>query len=168
MVLLLGVVALFQPPAEILRWFLAASGYICFFTAVPVLLFRRIAPSRATPFKLRVAVLAVIAASMVLPDLLYYVVTQPEVLDLSLAPRHLIGPLRPLAEWGLVEGHGWLVPVFVIGATGLMACLALVQMGVRASQPPAGVEPRTTIAAQNVPGTNAVAGAAGAEPPGVS
>ena len=166
--LLLGAVALFRPPAEWLRWLLAASGYICFFTAVPAFVFRRLAPARATPFKVRVAVLGVVAAAMVLPDLVHYVIWRPEVLDLALAPRHLVSPVRTLAEWQLVERRGWFALPFAIAATGLFACLALVQMGARAARQPLEIEaPRAAQAAGELPATDAGAGAAGAKPPGV-
>jgi hypothetical protein len=162
MALLTGTVALFSPPAEVFRWFLAACGYVCFFTAVPVLLFRRFAPARATPFKLRVAVLSALAAAMVLPDLVYYVIWRPEVLDLRLAPRHLISPLRTLGEWQRIERLGWSIAPFLIGTTGLLACLALVQMGARAARRPVALGARAAAPEAGALPT------AGVEPPGAS
>jgi hypothetical protein len=133
MVLLIGAVTLFKPAADRLRWLLAACGYICFFTGIPALAFRVLTPRRVTPLRLRVSVLIMVAVAMAVPDILHYVLWRPDILDVSYAARHLVNPFRTLANWRIVEAKGWLAMPFVIGLAGLMAQLALVRLGARAS-----------------------------------
>jgi len=130
-----------HPPAAGLRRILAACGYICFFTAVPVVVFRRVAPSRISPFKLRAAVLCAVAAALVLPDILHYLIFRPDVLDLSYSARHLINPFRTLAHWAEVEARGWTVMPLVIGVTGLLAYIRLFILGARATAQAAFADP---------------------------
>lgn len=131
MMILLAVASLFRPDPTRLRWFVAMCGYICFFTGVPAFLYRRMRPASDAALKLRVAVLLLLPLSMILPDLLYYVFGQPAVLDLSYGRRHLVNPMRTLANWSLVESNGWSVVPFVMGLTGLVAYLGLMLLGTR-------------------------------------
>ena len=147
MVFLVVVVALFRPDTDQLRWLLAACGYICFFTGVPVLLYRTLLPGGATPLRLRVSVLVMVAASMALPDLLYYLVMQPEVLDVSYAARHLINPFRTLDNWRVVEAKGWFLMPLAIGLTGVIAQLILIRMGDRATGQLVSIDPNRPVPA---------------------
>ena len=61
--------------------------------------FRLLRPARAASLQLRVAVLLLLPLSMLLPDVIYYVLWQPDVLDLSYSARHLVNPFRTLANW---------------------------------------------------------------------
>jgi hypothetical protein len=131
MVMLAAALSVFRPGAADLRWLLGACGYILCFTGVPVLLFTRLAPSSATPLRLRVTVLLTLAAATVVPDVLYYVIVRPELLDLEFAPRHLINPFRTLANWELVEARHWLAAPFLLGGFGLLAYGALMRLGSR-------------------------------------
>ncbi len=60
-------------------------GYICFFTGVPTLVIP-LREARIRPLlRLRVAILLlVLSLALLLPDIIYYVLWQPEVLELQL------------------------------------------------------------------------------------
>jgi len=79
--------------------------------------------------KLRVIILLLVPISMLLPDVIHYVVWRPEILDLSYSARHLINPLRTLANWSLVEMRQWTLVPFVLGMTGVVSYGALIVMG---------------------------------------
>jgi hypothetical protein len=131
MVVLLLVAWRMDPDPANLRWFLALCGYICFFTGVPTIVFRSAKPAGAASLQLRVAALLLLPLSMLLPDIVYYAVKQPEVLDLSFGARHLINPIRTLANWSFVESwHSYSFPFF-LGVIGLLCYLALIFLGAR-------------------------------------
>jgi hypothetical protein len=102
----------------------------------------RIWPRHATPLKLRVSVLLLVAAVMVVPDILYYVIVRPETLDLTYSGRHLLNPFRTFSNWDVVETNGWYPIPFLIGVTGLLACLALNRLGARATEEPVPADPQ--------------------------
>jgi hypothetical protein len=108
--------------------FVIACGYICFFTGVPVLLFRAIRPHEAASFRLRIAVLVLLAISMVVPDLLAYMLWQPEGLDLSFSLRHLVNPFRAIANVGSMT-DSYKALAGLIGITGVLAYVVLVRIG---------------------------------------
>jgi hypothetical protein len=116
-----------------LRWLLAICAYICFFCAVPVFVARALWPTTRAAVKLRVAILVLLAISMIVPDVLYYMIWQPEVLDLEYSARHLINPLRTLANWHVVERHQWFSFPATLGLAGLVASLGLIVLGRRAT-----------------------------------
>jgi hypothetical protein len=134
MVLLALAWAAFDPPGLEWRRLLAMCGYICFFTGVPVLAFRYIAPAGVTTMRLRVAVLCTVAATMVLPDVLHYIILRPDTLDLSYASRHLVNPWRTIAAWPHVEANGWTTVPGLMGLAGLLAYVQMIRIGARASQ----------------------------------
>jgi hypothetical protein len=142
MTLLIAAVWVLAPSASTGGWVAAACGYICFFTGIPVLAFRLIAPGRVTPLRLRVTVLVAVASSLVLPDFIHYLVWQRDILDVAFSFRHLVNPFRTLADWRVVESRGWLAMPFAIGLTGVVAWLVLIQMGARADGPSERVDPR--------------------------
>jgi hypothetical protein len=114
-------------------WLMAVCGYICFFTGVPTAVFRWLRPT-ARSFHLRVAVLVFLAASMLLPDILYYVILRPESFDFDFARRHLSNPVRALANWPDVAYGGWFAEPVVMGVLGLLSYVALIVMGRRANE----------------------------------
>jgi hypothetical protein len=131
-----------------LRALVASYGYLCFFVAVPTLAFRVVFPKYATPLRLRVAILVSLAAAMALPDLLYYLILQPETLSLRFSFRHLLSPLQTLSSWDVVEANGWVAYPFSVGVMGLVALLALVPMGTRRAAEDASINrPRPAPAA---------------------
>lgn len=152
MALVLLTAWLLEPTPTQVRWLLAMFGYICFFTGVPAVIFQIVRPARAGSLHLRIAVLLLLPASMLLPDLIHYVLWRPEVLNMSFAPRHLVNPFRTLGNWRLVEAQGWLQAPAVFGVAGLFAYSALIQLGRAAVQ-----------SARNDPQQAAVAGEPGAD-----
>lgn len=134
------------------RLTLASYGYLCFFVAVPTLAFRALLPKYATPLRLRVTILVVLALATALPDLLYYIVSQPDVLDLHYSARHLMSPFRTLANWRTVEQNGWASVPFAIGATGLVALIVLVHTGTRQAAQDASINPHRPAPAAGEPG----------------
>jgi hypothetical protein len=147
MALLVAVAALFSPPAAVLRWTLAMCGCICFFTGVPTLFFRLAKPAADAALQARVVILALLVAAVVLPDVVYYVVWQPAAFDLNFARRHLINPVRTLANWGIVEKLHWSSAPFFMGAAGVAAYVALITLGRRMTAHDAPLDsPRSPIA----------------------
>ena len=114
-------------------WVVAACGYICFFTGVPAVLLRWARP-RAHAFYVRIAILVLLSASMVLPDVIYYVFAQPEFFSLAYSGRHLFNPLRTIADWRLVEMRGLYLMPTIIGAIGLLTYGRLMLMNRRTSR----------------------------------
>jgi hypothetical protein len=150
--LLLWAAWLFQPDWTQVRWLLAICGYICFFAAVPVTLFRFVRPAAAAAVKLRVALLVLVAISGVLPDVVHYVLWQPEVLDLEFSARHLVNPFRTLSNWRNVETLGWQLIPALMGFTGVIAAVALIRIGRRMTGELAALEPHRSAASAGEPG----------------
>jgi hypothetical protein len=150
MALLLVAAAIFEPGVHALQWFMAICGYICFFTGVPTAIYRTIRPRRAASLKFRVAVLMLLpfAMSLVLPDLLYYVLWQPEVLDLRFSARHLFNPIRTLANWNAVEMNGWTGVPLLLGLTGLLSYGVLIYVGKTVREEVEPADPRPATAAE--------------------
>lgn len=137
-------------------WLLAICGYICFFTGVPAVAFRFLEPDHSGSLYLRVTVLVLLPASMLLPDIIHYVLWRPDVLSLNYSARHLINPIRTLANWQFVERQSWFLPPIVMGLTGLVAYFGLIRMGARMTAREAAIERRTPAA---VPGEQSSADA---------
>ena len=123
------------------RNLMAACGYICFFTGAPVVLFWWFAPAKVTSFRLRVAVLCVVAAALVVPDVINYVIYQPETLDIRFSFRHLINPFMTLDQWDKVEQYGWAPVPFTLGLVGLLAYAELARQGWRTTARAMRLEP---------------------------
>jgi hypothetical protein len=130
MVLLLLVALLLRPKGDVLRWLLALCGYICVFTGIPAVAFRFKRPERVASFRVRVAILVTFSMSLVLPDILYYVLWQPTVLELRFAGRHLLNPIRTLANWDIVETYNSFAIPAMLGLSGVFAYLMLMHLGV--------------------------------------
>jgi len=111
-------------------WVVAACGYICFFTGVPAVLLRAARP-RVDVFYVRVMILVLLSASLVLPDVLYYVVAQPEVFSLEYSARHLLNPLRTIANWPTVEMRGLYFVPAIVGVLGVLSYAMLMVMNRR-------------------------------------
>ena len=124
-----------------LRWLLTMCGYICFFTGVPTLAFRSLRPARDATLHLRVAVLLLLACSTLLPDIIHYLLWQPDVLNLSFSSRHLLNPFRTLANWTQVEARAWFEIPVAMGLAGFFSYLALIQMGARTIEEPISIDP---------------------------
>jgi hypothetical protein len=153
MALLMATARLFNPPKSTLRWILAICGYLCFFTGVPALVFRLFKPADDASLKLRVIVFVLVPLSMLLPDIIHYVVWRPEVLEVSYGARHLVNPLRTLSNWQLVETRQWTPAPLLIGLTGLVAYVALILLGTRTTVQPAPIDPQDSADAAGEPGS---------------
>jgi hypothetical protein len=151
MAIFLTAAWLFDPPAMKLRWLLALCGYICLFTGVPTLVFRLARPARPASLLLRASLLLVLSLSLMLPDIIYYVLWQPDVLGFNYAARHLINPFRTLANWESVEANGWLWMPTLLGLIGLTTYWLLIQIGIRMTAPP--VTDAHAVAAAGEPGS---------------
>jgi hypothetical protein len=128
------------------RWLLAICGYICFFTGVPAFAFRLRRPESAS-LPLRVAVLLLLPAAMILPDVIHYVLWQPEVFDRSYGARHMIDPLRTVANWKVIEaGHSFAGPLG-LGLIGLLSWFGLIHRGRRISAQARSVDVPRALAA---------------------
>ena len=151
MAVFLAAALLFDPPAMQLRWLVAICAYICLFTGVPTLAFRLARPGHPASLLLRAGLLLVLSLSLLLPDLIYYVLWQSDTLGFSYAARHLINPFRTLANWESVEKNGWLWIPTLFGLIGLTTYWLLIQMGIRmTAQPVTDVHP---VAAAGEPGS---------------
>jgi hypothetical protein len=84
-------------------------------------------------FYLRIAILVLVSAARVIPDVLYYVFAQDEF-SLDYANRHLLNPLRTIANWDLVEQRGLSLVPAILGAIGVMTYVALIIMNRRTSR----------------------------------
>jgi hypothetical protein len=131
LLILVGALALFPIDPYDRRRILAAFGYLCFFVAVPTLAFRLAFPKYATPARLGIAMLLTLAAAMALPDLLHYVIFQPDLLNLEFSFRQLLNPVQTIGNWRLVEINGWGLIPSTIGIFGVIALVALVPTGAR-------------------------------------
>ena len=150
MAIFLATLWLFDPPAMKLRWVLAMCGYICLFTGVPTLIFRLARPARPASLLLRVSLLLVLSLSLLLPDIIHYLLWQPDVLGFKYAARHLINPFRTLANWDAVEADGWFWMPTLLGLIGLTTYWLLIHMGIRMTAQP--VTDPHAVAAAGEPG----------------
>lgn len=114
-----------------LRWVFTIAGFICLFTGLPALLLQHLAARGVRPFHARVAILVLVMLSLVLPDVVYYVLWRPDVFQLNFAYRHLFNPLRTLANWDLVEMRGWQALPLIFATGGFAYYVVLIAIGSR-------------------------------------
>jgi hypothetical protein len=69
--------------------------------------------------------------SMVLPDIVYYLLWRPAVFNLNYSARHLLNPLRTLSNWQAVHVNGWVAVTLAVGVAGLIAYAMLLVMAAR-------------------------------------
>lgn len=114
-----------------LRWLLAICGFICLFTGMPALVLDHLEERGMRPFHARVAILVLVLLSLILPDVVYYVVWRPEVFSLEFEYRHLFNPLRTIADWDKVEMFGWQALPLIFASSGFVFYLALMLIAAR-------------------------------------
>jgi hypothetical protein len=131
MVLLIGAVRFLS--LRDAGWVVAACGYICFCTGVPAVVLRSARP-RIQAFYIRIAILVLVSASLVLPDVLYYVVAQPDAFSLAYDNRHLLNPFRTVANWRVVEMRTLYAVPAIVGVIGVLTYARLMIMNRRASR----------------------------------
>jgi hypothetical protein len=112
-------------------WLLAICGFICLFTGLPALVAHGFEKHGAGPIPTRVAVLVLLVLSLLLPDILYYVLWQPDQFTLLFASRHLLNPLRTLMNWDVVVSRGWLLAPMLFGVIGVVVYVGLIFIGWR-------------------------------------
>jgi hypothetical protein len=144
-----------QTAGEMLHWFCIACGYICFFTGAPVVLFRAVRPGDAASFRLRLALVVVLAGAMVVPDVLAYMLWQPDGLDLRFSVRHLLNPFRVLANIRSVSAS-YRALAELIAITGGLAYIVLIRIGAGVVLDPASVDPEDADPAAGEPGRASV------------
>ncbi|HEU4892324.1 MAG TPA: hypothetical protein VFT47_12290 [Vicinamibacterales bacterium] len=131
MAVLMTVAWLLKPATATLYWLAALCGYVCFFAAVPSFAWRLVRPDGDHSLRLRAAVLLLLMAALILPDLVYYLLRQPERFDVAFGMRHLVNPFRTLANWHLVDSSGWEILPTSFGMLGVLSCLGLAYQGAR-------------------------------------
>jgi len=70
----------------------------------------------------------------VLPDVLYYIVAQENGFNLLYSTRHLINPLRTIANWSIVEARGLYLMPALVGVMGVLLYARLMVMNRRTSR----------------------------------
>ena len=85
-------------------------------------------------------------ASRVVAGPFLHVLWRPEVLDLAYSARHLLNPIRTLANWDVVETRYWHGVPSLLGFAGLLSYFALLEMGRRMTVLPAPVERKSPAA----------------------
>jgi ABC-type transport system involved in multi-copper enzyme maturation permease subunit len=115
---------------------LAVCGFICCFTGIPALIVHALEHLGLRPIHARVAVLFLLMLSLLLPDVLYYLLWQPEQFSVDFSMRHLLNPVRTLTNWPDVWSRGWFFAPLSFGVAGLMSYVALMQMGRRRAVEP--------------------------------
>jgi hypothetical protein len=116
------------------RWLFAICGYVCLFSGFPVLVLRTVLPRWSTSLHLRTSLLVVFALALILPDVLHYLFWQPDVLSLTFGRRHLVNPMRSIANWPTIETNAWLGGPLTLGIIGLISYLRLIFAGVSAAR----------------------------------
>lgn len=133
MVLLLLVTWFLSTRSFVVPVAFAACGYILFFTGGPAVVLRTLRP-RTSSFMVRIAILVLVAASLVVPDLLYYLLARPVTFSLTFGSRHLFNPFRTMLNWNRVESDHLMAVPQMIGFFGLLAYAAIMMMNRRATQ----------------------------------
>jgi hypothetical protein len=113
------------------RWLLAICGYICFFTGVPTVIFRRMFNSRIRTAYVRAGILLFFPIVGVSADVFQYFIMPSRIFDFS--AYHVLNPFRALAldNWKQIENQGWVFGPVLMGLAGLIAYLELYRMGRR-------------------------------------
>jgi hypothetical protein len=131
MALLIAVVRFLSQPD--VAWVAAACGYICFFSGLPAVVMRRARP-HVRAFNIRVAILVLVSASLVLPDVFYYLFAQPQFFSLEYSTRHLLSPFYTIASWDVVASSSFYFVPFIVGVLGGLTYLTLMVMNRRVSR----------------------------------
>jgi hypothetical protein len=87
---------------EVTRLF-ALCGAICLLSGVPTLVVHRFADRGLGPLHARGLLLVLLLLSLVLPDIVYYLVWRPEAFTLTFDARHLFSPVLPIFNWDEVS-----------------------------------------------------------------
>lgn len=133
MAILLGAVRLLDWRDEAFAPALAVCAYICFYSGVPAAALRLMKPYAAASFLVRCTVLFVLAAAMLLPDIVVYMM-DPRGFDGLYSARHLFNPFATVSKWDRVKAIDGFSIVAAIGLTGLLAYAVLIHLGARVTR----------------------------------
>jgi len=132
MALLLAVSLKFLSSTSIeFNWIVAICGYVCFFTAVPVISMHLLKPGRFKPMHRRIAIILLLPVAALLPDFLMYLGTGD--FGGRYSARHVLDPFRTLFNWRNGMTSEWHFLSMGICAAGFVLYLALIGIGRRES-----------------------------------
>lgn len=154
MVAVLGTAWLLEATWTQLRWQVAAFGFVLFFTGVPAVAFHWVKPRSWTSLHLRVGILLLFLLSLLLPDVLHYLIWQPDVLRLEFGARHLVNPLRSLANWRVIEAEQWFTIPAALGLLGFLAYGVLIVTGAQLANEQAATERQRAPAPEEADSAN--------------
>ena len=110
------------------RWFFVICGAICLFSGLPSYVVHRSTWWSAPTLAARGLILVLVFLSLVLPELVYFVLQRPEVFEAEFSLRHLFSPVLTVLNWTTaVELKGWVaIPIFW-SAVGFASYLLLLR-----------------------------------------
>jgi hypothetical protein len=135
MVMFVAAGAALGASVDEVRLLIAICGAICLLTGVPALFVHRFAKAGLGPIHARGLTLMLILMSLVLPDLLYYLLWRPEVFSISFSARHLLSPVLPVFNWNEVQANQWELGPLLWAAVGAMSYLWMLRVARRDSTP---------------------------------
>ena len=108
------------------RHLIAICGAILLFTALPALIVHYGRRFPMGPLHARGLALVLLAATMLLPDTLYYLLwSVDEPFTTSFGRRHLFSPARIPFNWEWIERNDWQMVPLLWGVLGSICCVAL-------------------------------------------
>jgi hypothetical protein len=116
-------------PSETRR-LIAICGTILFFTGVPTLIAYRWRRVGLGPLHARGIALLLFAASLLLPDVLYYMFwNSDQPFSANFAARHLFSPARIPFNWDWIQRHSWDLAPLIWAFAGAASYVALMRIG---------------------------------------
>lgn len=118
------------------RRLIAICGTILFFSGVPTLMAWRWRRFGLGPLHARGIALMMLAASLLLPDMVYYLfVTSDQPFSANFAARHLFSPTRIPFNWDWIQRHGWDLAPLIWAFVGAASYVALLRVGPASAAP---------------------------------
>lgn len=112
------------------RRLIAICGTILFFSGVPTLIAWRWRRFGLGPLHARGIALLMLAASLLLPDMVYYMfINSDQPFSANFAARHLFSPTRIPFNWGWIQRHGWDLAPLMWAFVGAASYVALLRVG---------------------------------------
>jgi hypothetical protein len=117
------------------RRLIAICGTILFFSGVPTLIAWRWRRFGLGPLHARGIALLLLAASLLLPDMVYYMFVADSPFTTNFAARHLFSPTRIPFNWGWIERHSWDLAPLIWAFVGAASYVALMRVGPSSAAP---------------------------------